>query len=40
MKFIAWNVRGIGGKGNAAAIRKLISEKDPGFLGLIETKHS
>ena len=40
MKCISWNVRGIGGCGKDAAIRKLIGDFNPMFIGLVETKHS
>ena len=40
MNCVCWNVRGIGGGGKDAAIKKLINDTKPFFLGLVETKHS
>lgn len=40
MNFIAWNVRGIGGAGKSRAIMRLIVDKKPMIIGLVETKHS
>ena len=40
MKLLVWNIRGIGGRGKDAALRKVTGEKKPSFLVLVETKHS
>ena len=39
MNCISWNVRGIGGCSKDVAIKKLIREASPFFVGLVETKH-
>ena len=40
MSCISWNVRGIGGCGKDVAIKKVIGDYNPFFIGLVETKLS
>ena len=40
MKILSWNVRGLGGFVKRTEVRKLLSEKNPFIVCLLETKMS